>query len=57
MALRTVRMRHPQAGTYDAPESAVEYWKKRGWTVEADRPARVRPRKPEQSEQQEGSAS
>lgn len=33
--LKTVRMTHPKVtNPYHAPESAVEFWKKRGWKVD-----------------------
>lgn len=34
MALRTVRMRHPNVPkAYDAPAQAVKHWESRGWEV------------------------
>lgn len=34
MALRTVRMRHPDVPkAYDAPAQAVKHWESRGWKV------------------------
>ncbi|MFE9642360.1 hypothetical protein ACFYOC_25390 [Nocardiopsis alba] len=40
MAMRRVRMVHENVrGVYDAPASAVDHWKARGWRREDEKPA------------------
>lgn len=42
--MRTVRIRHPEAGEAEVPESAVPHWGAAGWEVVPDEPPAEKPK-------------